>query len=113
SSQAFQPGEVVVEEEPIQVGHIHPQSAALSAASQRRLFTFQLSHLDVAAGAIHEKASSPCRGSNAPSTGAVPSLGSGIFCLQPAVTCSERVFRLHFTRVVRAPSAWSFRSSPS
>src|SRR5262249_56528379 len=72
SSQAFQPREVVVEEKPVQVGHVHPQSAALSAASQRRLFTFQLSHLDVAAGAIHENASSPCWVSIDPSTVATP-----------------------------------------
>src|SRR6185295_4362244 len=80
SSQAFQPGEVVVEEEAVQVRHVQPQPAALSAASQRRLFTFQLGHLDVAAGAIHEKASSPCRGSNAPSsTGGTPESRAGNF----------------------------------
>ena len=30
------------------------------------------------------------------------SLGPGILCLQPAASWSRRVFRLHFTRVVRA-----------
>src|SRR5262249_27494130 len=81
-AQALQPWQVVMQQQPVQIRDVYPQSAALPTSSQRRLFPLHLGHLDVAARAIHEGASSPAGGAML-RCGAKPSLGGGKFALQP------------------------------
>jgi hypothetical protein len=63
---ALEPGEVVVEEDPVEIRDVNPQTAAISTLSQRLMVPFELGHLDAATGAIHGAGHSPVGGSSAP-----------------------------------------------
>ena len=52
-AQALQAREVVMEQHPVEVGHVNPQAPALLALSDRRSIPLEIGHLDVTAGAIH------------------------------------------------------------
>ncbi|GMU00145.1 hypothetical protein KH5H1_42640 [Corallococcus caeni] len=60
---SLQAGKIVVEEDPVQIRDVDPQTATLSTFPQRLVIPFEISHFGVATGAIHGAARSPEGGS--------------------------------------------------
>src|ERR1700737_207161 len=68
AAQALESRKVVVQQDPVQVRDVDPQSATLAALAYRGSLPFELGHLDVTTGAIHQnicsflwdEPSSPC-----------------------------------------------------